>query len=923
MQASALLHPVRTDYNGGMETIDVVIIGGSLAGVAAALELRKMGKRVVLVTHRSYLGEDLCDSMRLALPENMDLSDPVAQRLFGTALDAGRALRPMHLKHELDVILQEADIPVVLCAAPVSLRFGETSSELDILTRSGVRTLKSARFLDATVRGELLRMAGVAMTEPASSITVARRVIGGDPEGDTHWVQEGEVEFTAEKQTYRKPLWVTHQKCSLKDGSWPSWMELEQDMRLKAYRPGQDQSADGISAWTGERLHPDQEAFVANGDPQQIPLSAATAIGGVLAATGRVVNVEEETRKRLERPDVALMWGRTLAKAWMQTDITFTPPPSAPNPRLEMEVLVIGGGTGGAPAGVGAARSGVRTLVAEVLSGLGGVGTLGLIGRYWFGNRVGFTAEVDAGADDRTSRVVENGWDIEAKMQWYHEQISQAGGAIWYKTALMDVLTDGNRVTGAVLATPQGPVTVTANCVVDATGAGEVAARAGAEMVETGQGKLAIQGTGLPGRNPREDYHNTDYDFIDESNAEDAATAHVTARRKFKAAFDAGQLIDSRERRRIVGDMEVSPMDIRLGRVFPDTIVKARSNFDTHGYTLHPLFMIVPPDHEPLEAYIPLRALLPKGIDGVLVTGLGISAHRDAMPVIRMQADVQNQGYAAGVIAAKATDGRIRNLDLEDIQTHLVERGILEPELKGAGDSFPLPESDIAEALRDAPRNPEKIDRLFTLPDAERNARLRRAFAEAEEEEARRFYSFVLGILGDASGQDTLEADVASMPWDEGWDYTGMGQFGASMSPLDSRIIALGRCAGKKSVEMLISKAGQLPSPLTFSHVRALCDAFTELGDPSGTTALEGLLQRENVSGHTITTQEERDATATESEIETRFRNDSLIELHLATALVRLQPDHPTGVRTLEAYTRDLRGLYARHAQRVLTEGNH
>jgi hypothetical protein len=531
---------------------------------------------------------------------------------------------------------------------------------------------------------------------------------------------------------------------------------------------------------------------------------------------------------------------------------------------------------------------------------------------------VGFTAELDAGAESRTVRDIDNGWDIEAKMQWYHEQIHHAGGGIWYKTGLSAVLTRDGRVVGAVLATPQGPVRVHAGCVVDATGSGEVAARAGADTVSIGQGALALQGTGLPSRAPGQYYHNTDYDFIDDSDDNDAASAHVTARRKFKTAFDAGQHIDSRERRRIVGDIEVSPMDIRLGRVFPDTIVKARSNFDTHGYTIHPLFMIVPPGHEPLEAHIPLRALLPRGVDGVLVTGLGISAHRDAMPVIRMQADVQNQGYAAGVIAARCPNGRVRDLDLDALQAHLVEVGILEPGLRGAPDSFPLPRTEIDESLRRAPEDPNFIDRVFTLPEAERNERLRAAFREAPDEPARRFHAFVLGILGDASGVEALLRELGNTPWDEGWNYTGMGQFGESMSPVDARIIALGRCRDLRALPVLAGKADDLPDDPAFSHIRALAEAFTTLAHPEGAPPLERLLARPGIRGHAILTQADRDATATDDTCETSFRNRSLIELHLATALARLDPDNPAAREILATYAGDLRGLFARHAREVL-----
>lgn len=903
-----------------MDTSDLLVVGGTLAGISAALEARTKGHSVALVSHRSYLGDDLCDSLRLALPTDLDTTDPLAQRLFGPAAAENRCLRPMEIKHQLDQALMEADIPVVLCAVPIRLTAGPQQRNLTLQTRSGVRNLSARRILDATPRGDMARLCGHPLTPPLKTVPVTRRVIGGDAErgSENDWRQEGTVDFQQGKECARQPLWSLTQSLPLADGSWAAWMHLEQQARLTAYRPGQLQSADGIEAWTGERLHPDRPAVEVGGNPARIPAEAILSPDPRLACCGSIAAVDAHTHAGLRRPDTAIQWGRHALGLFLQTPLADRMTESPALPETSVDVLVIGGGTGGAPAAIGAARAGAKTLVAEVLSGLGGVGTLGLIGRYWFGNRVGFTAEVDAGSKARTSRTIENGWDIEAKMQWYHEQIATAGGRIWYKTALAEVLTEGNRVCGAVLATPQGPVRIHANCVVDATGSGEVAARAGAETVSIGNRSLALQGTGLPGRNPGQDYHNTDYDFIDDSDDKDAQSAHITARDKFKNAFDAGQHIDSRERRRVVGDIEVSPMDIRLGRIFPDTIVKARSNFDTHGYTLHPLFMIVPPDHDPIEAYIPLRALLPKGLDGVLVTGLGISAHRDAMPVIRMQADVQNQGYAAGYIAAHSPDGRVRAIDRDTLQAHLVEAGILEPHIRGAADTFPLPESEIETALRDAPRQPDLIDRLFTLPDAERNQRLRTALATTNNEHSRRFYAFVLGILYDPAGFETLRQEVADRPWDDGWNYTGMGQFGESMSPLDARIIALGRCRDLRAVPVLADKADALPDDPAFSHIRALAEAFTALASPDAIAPLERLLARPGLTGHSIRTQSERNATITDDACETSFRNRALIELHLATALHTLAPDHLTARQILSTYTKDLRGLFARHAREII-----
>jgi hypothetical protein len=89
-------------------------------------------------------------------------------------------------------------------------------------------------------------------------------------------------------------------------------------------------------------------------------------------------------------------------------------------PRLgRFDVVVVGGGTGGAPAAISAARAGADTLVIELSSGLGGVGTLGQITKYWFGNRVGFTAEIDAGVNaleyKAELRAAKGSWSAAAK----------------------------------------------------------------------------------------------------------------------------------------------------------------------------------------------------------------------------------------------------------------------------------------------------------------------------------------------------------------------------------------------------------------------------------------------------------------------------------------------------------------------------
>ena len=107
------------------------------------------------------------------------------------------------------------------------------------------------------------------------------------------------------------------------------------------------------------------------------------------------------------------------------------------------DVVVIGGGTAGAAAGIGAARQRAKTLVVEFLHGLGGVGTLGMIGKYWYGNRVGFTATVP-----------EN--PTEVRMEFLRGELRKAGADIWFGSMGCGALVEGNRVTGAVVVTPHG-----------------------------------------------------------------------------------------------------------------------------------------------------------------------------------------------------------------------------------------------------------------------------------------------------------------------------------------------------------------------------------------------------------------------------------------------------------------------------------
>jgi hypothetical protein len=195
---------------------------------------------------------------------------------------------------------------------------------------------------------------------------------------------------------------------------------------------------------------------------------------------------------------------------------------------------------------------------------------------------------------------------------------------------------------------------------------------------------------------------------------------------------------------------------------------------------------------------------------------------------------------------------------------------------------------------------------------------LREAYAASDSEEAKLAYAHILGMLGDGMGVEALLEAAKSRNWDKGWNFTGMGQYGASLSPLDSLIVALGRTGDKRAVNVIVEKMGHLDTKSEFSHFRAVAMALETLGDRAAAEPLARLLKKPDMAGYAFTGIEEARRGTPASPTDTSTRNRSLRELFLARALYRCGDYEGLGEKILEEYARDLRGHYARHAWAVL-----
>ncbi|WP_099463460.1 FAD-dependent oxidoreductase [Parabacteroides provencensis] len=595
----------------------------------------------------------------------------------------------------------------------------------------------------------------------------------------------------------------------------------------------------------------------------------------------------------------------------------------------QYDVVVMGGGTAGAPAGISAAMHNAKTLVLDYLHGLGGIATLGFIGCYWDGFREGYTAEIDkavrnmAPADHPRQIKSDAKFRADWKIEWYRQQLRKHKAELWYGVIGCGALVHKGKVEGLIVTTPFGRGVILSNIVIDSTGSADIAIAAGADYEYTGKKTLAVQGAGLSRFEPNDYYNNTDWTLIDDTDILDVSRLYVQGKAKYKGFYDLGKLPQTRERRRIIGDYTVTVYDVINHKRYPDTISYHKSSFDTHGMTIDPFFTLNPPGkrHVIYDADVPLRSLLPRGLEGIIVTGLGASAHRDAMPVIRMQPCLQNQGYSVGYLAALAAIDKqsLRKINIRKIQKHLVEKGILPARVLTDKETKTYSDKEFEVAARQVVEERYKGLEIL-LTDPARCIRIVRKNISGASGDARLIYASILCILGNKEFAPVVaDAIKAYDVWDEGWHYTASAQFGECMSPLDSLIIALGSTGDASVLPVILEKANQLKLEDHFSHYRAICMACEKIKSPEATPVLARLLTIEGMRYNDIPSYRIAQTRIVPYVHDISYRNRILKELHLAKSLYLCGDNNKLGENTLSRYACGLEGHYARFAREILT----
>jgi hypothetical protein len=146
-----------------------------------------------------------------------------------------------------------------------------------------------------------------------------------------------------------------------------------------------------------------------------------------------------------------------------------------------VDVLVLGGGPAGFSAAVCAGREGRQVMLVEQSGEAGGVATTGLMS-HWTGNtQGGFYEEIlRRSGETPESRIINPEWLKTVCL----DMLEEAGVRLRLYTFAAGVIMEGDRIKGVIVESKSGREAIFAKVVIDATGDGDIASKAGAPYIK-------------------------------------------------------------------------------------------------------------------------------------------------------------------------------------------------------------------------------------------------------------------------------------------------------------------------------------------------------------------------------------------------------------------------------------------------------
>lgn len=390
------------------------------------------------------------------------------------------------------------------------------------------------------------------------------------------------------------------------------------------------------------------------------------------------------------------------------------------------DVIVCGGGPAGVSAGFAAARMGAKTLIIEQFNCLGGVATAGGHGHICLYSSWGTSERVVGGITyEMAQRVVKAGYgvcdnscsDFEVEgMKLILEQMAEESKTdLLYHTFVSDAVVKDGRAVGVMVQNKTGRHEIMADRIIDCTGDGDFAAKAGCKF-EVGDEEngfcqpvtlmFTIGGVNYdkvrefrgsdyklthvwkkaqengdmrpfqscimgwwwtPTRPDQVGVNFTHINFIDSTRAEDLTKATIEGRkqayetiqvyRKYVPGMENCYMVSTpntvgiRESRRIHGLYTLSKSDVVSMRRFDDSIGWGSFFIDIHSVSGPGMDKKEYRPEKGFKYQIPYRIIVAKDIDNLFVAGRCASCDHEALGSLRVMPQCGVMGQAAGVAA--------------------------------------------------------------------------------------------------------------------------------------------------------------------------------------------------------------------------------------------------------------------------------
>ncbi len=905
---------------------EVVVVGDGWSALAAAGAARAAGKSVLLASSGAAVPAELTVALHGDVAE---VSDPFLAdfraRLATLGGDRDGWLDPPIAELVVDRWADQQGIDLLFYAVPVAIvPDGDRAGGVLMAGKDGWYVIAAGSVIDATADGALFAR-GVAMDRPAE-VTAARTVylqhatgVEGLPARHKEFALSGRATWPGE-------VCVTLTGSAAADGDpVPAALLAASRLalpdlvaRLRAAVPG---LAGAVVSHTGHQMLPLFGRRLAAPEARHPELANAFGAGAWVTGEG------------WGDPDRLAASGTTAgsqAAAVARQPVALDAPVPEPELAEPADVVVAGGGTGGPFAALAAGRQEATTSLVEAGWFLGGIGTGGGIHMYYHGVQGGLQEEIDQAtgelADALGGREQVRGFSPEAKKVALERALRQAGARLRYGETVVDVTISGGRVAGLVCVKPGRVTAVPAAAVVDASGDGDVAALAGAEFTlgreKDGLNHAYSQSCGLM-IDGKVGFTNFDAGFVDATDVTDLTRARRLGVRHYwrdegftpenRMLYLAPHL-GLRQSRHVVGDYTLTLADQVANRSFADDVAYGSCHYDNHARDYENesdegalWCWLLGHWHRVMTHGVPFRALLPAGVEGLVMACRALSVSHDAHVLFRMQRDMQRIGEAAGTAAALAARRRTtpRALDVRELRDALRRTGAVLDDRPA--EVVADPPASLAARLAE----PEPNLAVWQLAQAGDEAVPHLLPLLEQPGDARWWAAVALAALGRPEAEPALIEAVAqrdaTMPFN---------RHAPADKPVFQRYLAprwigaiplLGKIGGEAAVPVLaeVLADAETPPDALIAAIRSL----GRVGDRRAAAVLEAVLDRGELP--------QGDGMQNSMALNDRVRRDVDWQIRLAAveALAALGTDR---AEAAEAYLTDERAYVRRYAHEVL-----